>query len=204
MLWISRLLGVILIGLFVAGCSGVQRKISNISCQYTFIDIDRLEDQERIDNAIRSVAKGTVVKLGTQTSPIYGFTVASFSDLDKIHPQILYKNSSFSEEANLNQTLNIRSKEFKVSYDSTDISASMEVILRFSVKPGSELFYKDQEGDEINITDKVDPWGNVEFNTKIGKGREYISARTVLGNVTRYIKIDIFTQVVSDIDPERY
>lgn len=187
----------------VTGCKSVHREIENISCQYSFADITREEDQRRIDEAISSVALEDVTKTGTDSSPTYSFTVKKFASLDKIHPQILYKNPT-AKPRNLRQTVTARNPNFTITYESADISASIEVIVRFSIKPGAHLFFKDEGGTEKDITSQVGPDGKVTLQTKIKRGQKYIFARTVLDEVTRYIKIDINSQKVSDIDRKDY
>ncbi|MBL0702246.1 MAG: hypothetical protein JJV91_02060 [Desulfosarcina sp.] len=191
------------LGLMV-GCTSVQQDVTDISCRYQFRDIDREEDQKRVEKAVRSVAKGEVVKTGKNTDPKYQFTVAKLKDLGRIHPRILYKNPTAQKPSELRQTLNARNPRFDITYDSTDISASMDIIITFSVKPSSQLFYKDQGGSEIDITSRVDRYGEIILKTKIKKGQEFIFARTVLDNVIRYIKINIYNQIVTDIDQTVY
>jgi hypothetical protein len=201
---IMLLVGITYSTVLMTGCATVQREVPDIACRYQFQDVDREEDQNRVDAAIRSVAIGAVSKTGPTTAPEYRFTVARLKDLDKIHPQILYKNSKAQDPSELRQTLNARGPKFAITYDSTDISASIEVIVSFNVKPGSQLFYKDQGGSEIDVTPQVDSSGNVTLRTKIQKGQEYIFARTVLDAVTRFIRIDVYSQRVTDIDKKEY
>jgi hypothetical protein len=197
------LIAVAVLILGVSGCKSVHREIENISCRYSFLDMDREEDQLRIDDAIRSVALEDVTKMGTDSSPTYSFTVKKLASLDKIHPRILYKNPT-AKPKNLCQTLNARNPNFTITYESTDISASIEVIVRFDIKPGAQLFFKDEGGVEKDITSQVGPDGKVTLQTKINQGQEYIFARTVLDEVTRYIKINVYSQKVSDIDKSKY
>lgn len=185
------------------GCKPVHRDIENINCQYSFADITREEDQIRIDRAINSVAQEDVTKTGSDSSPTYNFTVKKLASLDKIHPKILYKNPT-ARQKNLCQTVNARVPSFSITYESTDIEASLEVIVRFNIKPGAQLFFKDEGGAEKDITSLVSPDGRVTLQTKINQGQKYIFARTVLDEVSRYIKIDVNTQKVSNIDKKDY
>lgn len=80
------------------------------------------------------------------------------------------------------------------------------MVVKFSVKPGSKLFYRFEGGSEIDATPQVDPNGEVALKLQIRKGQkeEYIFARTVLDEVSRHIKINIFSQSVTDIDKAEY
>ncbi len=189
--------------LAVTGCKPVQRDIENISCQYSFADIDREEDQVRIDKAISSVASGDMTKAGSDSSPTYNFTVKKLASLDKINPKILYKNPT-AKPNNLRQTVTARNPIFSITYESTDIEASLEIIIKFNIKPGAQLFFKDEGGAEKDITSLVGRDGRVILQTKINRGQKYIFARTMLDEVSRYIKIDVNTQKVSDIDKKDY
>ncbi len=193
------------IGLFV-GCASVQRgkEITDISCRYFFNDIDRAEDQNRIDKSIRSIAKGLVIRTGTITNPEYQFFVENLRSLDEIHPKILFKKTSKMSIEEQQQTLDSKNARFEITYYSTDITASIKVLLSFRIKPGSQLFYKDQGGSEVDITSNVNSSGEVTLRTKIKKGQEFIFARTVLNKVSRFIKIDVYTQLVTDIDEIEY
>jgi hypothetical protein len=198
---VSIAVSILILG--ATGCVSVHREIENINCLYSFKDIDREEDQIRIEKAIRSVAVEPAIKTGTDSSPKYSFTVKKLASLDKIHPQILYKNPT-AKPKDLCQTLNAHNPNFAITYESTDIAASIEVIVRFGIKPGAQLFFKDQGGVEKDITSQVGHDGSVTLRTKIKQEQKYIFARTVLDEVTRYIKIDVYSQEVSDIDKKEY
>jgi hypothetical protein len=194
-----------MLSLLLVGCETVKPvRLANISCAYNFSDINRGEDQKRIDQAIRSVAVGEIAKNGTATHPEYRFVVRDLADLNKIHPAILFKNTGKDKDAGQLQTINAKNPAFTINYDSTDIVASMDTIMSFRVSPGSKLFYKPQGGAEMDITSKVDEAGVVKLQTKIRRGQEFIYARAVKDSVTRYIKINVFSQAVTDIAAKDY
>jgi len=187
-----------------AGCASFERPIEKITCHYRLSDVARKEDQQRVEQAIRSVAVGPVSKTGSRANFEYHFTVRRLEDLDRIHPQILYKRPKARRRSRRCQTLNVRNPTFSITYDSTDISATMQVSVTFHVKPGSRLFYKPGSGNEMNITSRVDSSGKVVLRTKIKRGQDCILARTVQDEVSRYIRINVHTQEVTDIDEEDY
>lgn len=188
---------------YLAGCATPNQPVTNIPCRYEVLNVDREVDIDRIDRAIRSVAIDGVRKTGDSDRTIYEFRVASLSDINRIHPQILFKDAEASAPEDKGQTLSFRDAAFEITYYSAQLSASMEVIVRFDVLPDSQLFYK-ENGVEKEITSQVDEAGNVELRTKIRPDQKYIYARTVLGEVQRYIRIDVFSQEVSDIDADDY
>jgi len=164
----------------------------------------RPADQARVEAAIHAVAVGTVAKSGTVTFPEYRFRVARLADLDTLNPQLLYSRTDSFLPANRQQTLNLRAAGVDVTFDSTDVSASATTTITFHVKPGSRLYYKNPGGVESDITARVGKNGKVSFPTTIKEGQKFIYARAMKDNVTRYIRINIFTNEVQDISKHSY
>jgi len=170
-----------------------------IPCAYRFKDITRLEEQARINQLILEQAvPGSVEKKGTPAYPEYHFKVARFAVLDTLHPRLLSLGLKGS------QTLNLLAPSVAMTFGSTDVKATMTVTVTFSVRPGSKLFYRDVDGKEIDISGRVGPKGKVSLPTKIRKGQEFIYARAAKDAVTRYIRINIFTNEVKDIEKREY
>ncbi len=193
--------------LLSAGCAslgGSRNATVSIPCTYRFKMLTRPADQDRVDNAIRAVAVGPVTKSGTVSYPEYRFRVARLSDLDRLHPQLLFDNPDALLTANRRQVLNTRAAGVDVTFDSTDVSASATITVTFNVKPGSRLYYKQPGGVETDITAKVDKRGKVTFPASIKEGQKFIYARAVKDNVTRYICINIFSNEVRDIRRNEY
>jgi hypothetical protein len=190
----------------VTGCvSSRSPGVGQLACHYRFSDIRRAEDQQRIDAAIRSVALGAVAKTGTSSYPEYRFTVARAADLDQLQPHLLYRQSAgWRIWADRQQTLNVKPPTCEATFESTDIAAAMEIIVTFTIKPGSKLFYHDEGGREVDITPRVDAKGKVTLHTRIAKGQQFIYARALKDNVSRYIKIDVHSQQVGDATAREY
>lgn len=203
----SLALTAVLAALSLTGCATINTRstgVNSIPCTYRFKMLSRPEDQARVEAAIHSVAYGPVTKTGTLTFPEYRFRVARLADLDKLHPKLLYSNPTTLLNTDLKQTLNIRNAGVDVAFDSTDVSAAATTTLSFTVKPGSRLYYKHPGGIETDITAKVGKSGKVTFPTTIKEGQKYIYARAVKDNVTRYIRINIFTNDVQNINRRDY
>ena len=192
-----------LAALLAAGCMSTTG-VGPIPCTYRFKGLNRQAEQQKVDHAIRSVASGAVVKSGTPTYPEYKFSVARLADLDRIHPLLVYRPARMRFASDLEPTLNLRNPIVDLTFDSTDVTASMEVMLTFNVSPGSRLFYKDADGAETEITSRVDAKGRASLPTTIRRNQEFIYARAVKDNVTRYIRINIFTREVSDVSKREY
>ncbi|MDR2850068.1 MAG: hypothetical protein LBW77_05970 [Verrucomicrobiota bacterium] len=189
-----------LLPLLICGCATLAPRPAPppIPCAYRFKLLTRPEDQDRVENAIRAAAVGSVAKSGTVTYPEYRFHVAKLADLDTLLSKLMF------EGAGGRQALNLRAAGIDFSFDSTDVSASAALTVTFQVKPGSRLYYKNPGGVETDITAKVDKNGKVAFPAAIKEGQKYIYARAVKDNVTRHIRINIFTNGVEDISPRDY
>lgn len=194
--------------LLTSGCASLLNRdtgIASVPCCYRFKMLTRPEDQSRVELAIRSVALGGMVnKSGTVTFPEYRFRVAKLSDLDTLHPKLMFTNPNAWLANDRRQALNVRSAGVDLSFDSTDLSATATTSVTFFVKPGSRLYYKDAQGNEQDITARVGKSGKVNLNIPLREGQKYVYARAVRDRVTRYIRINIFTNHVQDIKQSSY
>ncbi|MEI7899544.1 MAG: hypothetical protein WCK89_04785 [bacterium] len=192
--------------LALSGCTTFSRRtsVTSIPCTYRFKSLSRPEDQARVEAAIHSVAVSPVVKAGTIAYPEYRFRVARMADLDTLHPKLIYSNPATPLASNLKQTLNVQSAGVDMTFDSTDVSGSMTATITFNIKPGSRLYYKHPGGVETDITAKVGKTGKVSFPTPIKEGQKFIYARAMKDRVTRYIRINLFTNEVQDITQREY
>jgi len=196
-----------LASLTLTGCVSLFNKpaaVSSIPCTYRFKMLSRPEDQARVEAAIHSVAAGTVTKTGTVSFPEYRFRVSRLADLDTLHPKLLFSNPDALMPGNRKQTLNLRAAGVDVTLDSTDVSATAKTTITFTVKPGSRLYFKHPGEVETDITAKVGKNGQVSFPTTIKEGQKFVYARAVKNNVTRHIRINIFTNEVQDITARDY
>lgn len=199
-------LPLILAALALSGCATLDRQpaVSSIPCTYRFKMLSRPEDQARVEAAIHAVARGTVSKTGTVSFPEYRFRVARLADLDALHPKLLFSNPDTLLPGNRKQTLNLRAAGVELTFDSTDVSATAQTTITFMVKPGSRLYFKHPGGVETDITAKVGKNGQVRFPTTIKEGQKFVYARAMKDNVTRFIRINIFTNEVQDINRRDY
>ncbi len=203
----TRLCAALLAALTLGGCALPPRGDSSamsIPCTYRFKMLSRPEDQSRVESAIRSVAvPGTLTKGGSNSYPEYRFRVARMADLDRLNPKLVFGSSS-SLWHKRNRALNMRTAGVEFTFDSTDVSASAVTTVTFNVKPGSRLYYKDSGNREIDITSKVDSSGRVVLPLTLREGQKFVYARAIKGMVTRYIRINIFTNEVKDVSAGEY
>ena len=195
------------IPLFLAlmSCVPVRERVRDIDCRYKFRSVERQEDRDRVDRIIKRAAKGAVRK-EVKDSPEdfdYIFRVDTLDVLDEMHGPLLYEDPT-AKASRLKQVFNARDPKFEITYASIDIRALLEVVVSFQITPGARLFYKPQGESERDISAIVDAEGRVSLRTKIRPRQTYIYARTVSENVERFIRINVYSQEVEDINKEDY
>jgi hypothetical protein len=199
--------------IFAASCTTAPKHAVNIACSYTFNNVKNESDQQKIENAIISVVGNEFTKTGTDINPKYKFVVQNAAQIDLIHDKIAEIKSG-KEKSKVTSTLfgnsdqssafYMEDPKFNVVYGSLGLEAKVEVIVKFKITPGSKLWYKPENQLELDITDKVDKQGNVKFTTKIFKNQEFILGRTSYKGAERFIKINIFSGEVTEINKRDY
>lgn len=199
--------------LLMSSCKS-SASLVNVNCVYTFKDVSNEEDQQKLENAIVQVIGSEFEKSGTDKNPTYKFVVKNASQIDEIHKNISALKSGkgedniqskiFNNTSDQSSAFYMEKPEYRVTYGSLGLAAQVEVIVKFTITPGSKLWYKPQGQLEIDITDKVDAKGNVQFATKIYKNQEYILGRTTYKGAERYIQVNIFTGEVREINQNKY
>jgi hypothetical protein len=195
---------VIAVVLLAAACTETRKApIENIHCQVTVVGVQSAQEWARIERIIRASAVSS--SLHPTSAPDssgrqYQFAVKRLADLDAIHAQILYDPNGDPQR----QLFNPTNASFSIHYDTVNLGGGVEVIVHFKVTPGARLFYKPEGDSETDITPAVSPSGDVALKTNIHKGQQYIYARTVAGQVQRFIRIDVYTQSVQEIPGSQY
>jgi hypothetical protein len=197
----------VLLGIAASGCTSTPpARIENIGCRYMFSGLDNKSERARVEGLIRKYAKpGSLLVSADQvsTAPVYTFVVDRLAMLTELHAELVYGQSSGRSRPD-DQLLNPRSPVFHIHYDSAHLGAALEVIVHFRVTPGAQLFYKPQAEQEQEITSKITASGDVTLRTSIEKGHDYIYARSVSGNVNKYIRINVYSQEVREISKSEY
>jgi hypothetical protein len=174
-----------------------------VPCRITFRNVLKPEEQAELDRIVRAFARGEVLKTGPSEHPVYSFAVADLKALDDMRPRILYLRSGTNEPSGP-AVFRLTSARFEAEYATLDIAASVEVIVRFRITPGARLFFKPDGYIEKELTDRVDRNGEVSFPARIRRGQEYIFARVVSGGIEKFIKINVFTQAMTEIEKAAY
>ena len=81
----------------------------------------------------------------------------------------------------------------------------MKINVTFMIAPGASLFYSPAPGAETSVpAESIDETGKVTLEASIARGQEFVYGRTVLGEIERCIKIDIYTGEVAEISKAAY
>ncbi len=212
---------VVLCGI-AASCS-LQREfdrgsLTAIKCEYTFFNTEP-EDVDRIARVLekyRLAENSLYMSVGADT--IYcEFTVAMTDDLDRIHgdlrnlPQLRSFDPALRNSASSTDRLRPAvvfaqiNPVFTTGYRTAQLEGGLTMALRFSISPGATLFYAADGDEEVAVPDSciaVD--GTVFFPTSVREGQRYVYGRTVLGDVTKCIRIQVFTGHTEEIPLEEY
>jgi len=184
--------------------------LEDVQCVYRFRNVERQSERDRIGQLMIAAAReGKVVKRGTDADPTYEFVAHDLRSLDWLHGQILaMRDTGRGAPADARdagaRVFEARNAVFQIDYSTIGIGASLQVVLRFKVTPGSKLYYKPQGDAEQDITELTDAGGNVELRTNIREGQRYLYGRTVSGQVERFIRVNVYTQQVEDIPRSEY
>lgn len=93
--------------------------------------------------------------------------------------------------------------QLEASYRTADIRAGIDTMLSFKVTRGARLYYVPAPGQNEQEV-KVHADGTVSFHMRIARGQDAVYARTELGVVRRYIRVDVFSGDVTDVTEEEY
>lgn len=174
-----------------------------VPCRITFKNVMKPEEQAKLEKIVHSFAKGEVLKTGPSEHPVYSFAVADLKALDEMRPRILYLRAGTNEPP-ATPVFRLNSARFEAEYATLDIAASVEVVVRFRITPGARLFFKPDGYIEKELTERVDKNGEVSFPANIRRGQEFIFARVISGGIEKFVKINVFTQEMTEIEKAAY
>ncbi|MEC9373558.1 MAG: hypothetical protein VYC34_06930 [Planctomycetota bacterium] len=172
--------------------------IGPIECRYTFANLPSDEERQRVQRAIERYAiQGSVRTRSTGGDFETTFRVSSWSQLERLDPYLAFEPSG-------RRILNRGAPSVAMTYESAQIDASLDVVVRFRISPGAKLYYQPEGRPEEDISQYVSRSGAVAFRVKLRPGQKYLYARTELGAVEKFIRIDVFTLEVEEIPPSAY
>ncbi len=172
-------------------------------CTLVFVNLDQAE-HERVKGLIAAKAvDGAVEETTAQDGMVtMTFTLADITLLPALAQDVRYRTA---EDGTKTLVFEEAGREFASSFRAAKISGAIKVSVTFSVAPGATLYYSPKAGEEVELpADVIDDQGKVDMDVAIVRGQEFIYARTVLGEVERCVKIDIFTAAATDVTRAAY
>jgi hypothetical protein len=195
----SRLL--FLAGLSALLCRPGLAQTENVQCRFRFKDVEQELSQDRIRSVIAEYVKGKVEESGSPSNPEYLFSVESLLAARDLNQKLLFETSA--PTSNSAQVFNA-DINLLIDYTTASLEAVLEVTLKFKVTPGAQLFLRNPDGSEKDISDLVTGNGSVTLPVKLQKGQDAIFARTMAGKVEKYMRIGVYNQDVRYISKEEY
>lgn len=180
----------------------------DIACEFAFEDLSS-EQLEVVKATIQSFSKGGRVQqeggpglFSSQDHVKYSFTVeGGLLRVAELDSAISYKVSNGQATNLLYDQLDSR---FTTRYRTARLSGTVETIVRFQVAEGAKLYYSLEPGTEIPVPDNQIVSGNVELMVRLPRTEQYVYARTVLGRVEKFLRIDVSTGEAEAIDSRAY
>ena len=199
----------------LVGCSSPARVgFRPIQVDMTFRNVETPTERARIEQAIaREARNGRFEAEQEGTDLRMRFEVLSLDALERLHPVLIFPGgpprrtriaNPFRSAHDPERRYNDDRPSFSVVYETARLDAALEIIVRFRITPGAELFYVTSGRGEQKADLPENHDGNIRLRTRIAPGQRAIYGRTVLGGVERFIRVDVFTQEVQRISRSEY
>jgi len=193
------------LGTVALGACSYSEPIGAIDCRLEFRNLDTDARRQRVKRIVEAHAvPGTLNARSTSNGYICEFRVSEFEQLDKMHPKLAYVWESTWFSKRRRRVLSRGMPVFAMAYEATDLAGAVETVVRFRVTPGARLFYKPEGEAERDITDRVDAGGRVRLPVQLRPGQTWIYARSRLGGVEKFIRVNVFTGEMQEIERRDY
>ena len=195
--WCGRALFCVLV---LGGALQAFAQDEKVNCRFKFRHADTEAMQDRIQRLISEYAKGKVEKSGFAANAEYLFAVENVNAARELHRKLMFETATGGATVQVfNAEINL-----EIDYAALNLEAILELTARFRVSPGAQLFVRNLDRTEHDVTELVTGNGFVTVPVKLYKGQDYLYARTCSGKVEKFMKIDIYSQDVRYITKEEY
>jgi hypothetical protein len=175
-----------------------------VKCSFTFQNLTDAAELDRVKAMVQSRAEGNVVEV---TSGEGGTVTMSFMLPDVTAAPAVIEELKYRVSGDGSKLLVFEESARQVAstFRTVAIKGAVKVTLNFTISPGAKLFYSAAAGQEAEVAaDRIGAQGNVTMDVAIARGQDFVYARTVLGEVEKCIKVDIFDSSVSTISRAEY
>jgi len=212
------ILAAVLLPVVVLSCMTSQtveyNPVFNVRCEYVFLNTAE-EDSDRIASVVeRYRDRNSEMYMEVGLDSIYcEFYISSLENIElmnnelKYLPQLRQPGYQQGLSGGLTQELEFSQKEFVVraTYETARLEAGLQMVLKFTITPGAQLFYAVEGGYEEEVPDLfVSEDGQVELPVSVEEGQRFVYARTLVGEVVRCIRVYIYTGETEDITLQEY
>jgi hypothetical protein len=175
-----------------------------VKCVLGFANIGDAAEIERIKGVIAPLAVDNAVAVEAAAD---GFSAMTFTLADVSAYPALVEALKYKTAADGTKTLVFEESGRQISsaFRTVAIRGQVKMTVTFSVTPGAKLFYSPAAGQETEVpADQIAADGKVTMDVSIARGQEAVYGRTVLGEVEKCIKIDIYSGDVMQIARAEY
>lgn len=196
-----------------------------IHCTLTFNDLVRADEREWVESILKAngadvnSGPGTVEKVTGAAKKLisssaesmdrdpaadepvaYTFTVSDPAALDRIHRALMTGHTGSPQPL-----FNAGTPSYAMNYSTARLDGGLDITVHFTISPDAELFTKQPGSAEQAAGGTIDrTTGRVSLPATLHRGEDFLYARTVRGNVQRFLKIDVYTGESSEIDRATY
>ncbi len=183
----------------------------DIKCRYRFYNIEDQEYIKFIRQTLRYNARNGAVDNETTGQDERGkFTefslvvrgVRKLADLSAVLP---FQKRKVGDAESVSIVFEEFDPQYSTNFRTVSITGSLRILVRFRITPKATLYYSVQPDRELLVPEnQIDKDGNVELQVQIPRTQEYVYARTVMGTVERYLRINVETGRAEEIQRELY
>jgi len=179
-------------------------------CKYRFYNVNDEKEIEATVQTIRRFAKDGRVSTGTGKDAHgeyqqYDFVLSGVEQISELNSVLPYQTIKKGNETQTSLLYEEFGPQYSTNFRTVTLSGAIEIIVRFSITPGAKLYYSMQPGREVPVpATQIDRNGNVALNVRISRSQQYIYARSLLGKVSRYLRINIETGAAEEIARDQY
>jgi ankyrin repeat protein len=157
----------------------------------------------------RTRIQGVLARFGARNVKWVEAEKLSFTDLETGSIPALMDDLKYKADSNATggRVLMHELVEFgcqvEATYRTAEIRGGIETTLTLQVTQGAKLFYVPAQGQrEQQVTVNSD--GSASFRIRLARGQDAVYARTELGAVKRYIRVDVYSGEQSDVSEDEY
>ena len=174
-----------------------------VTCSFSFTNLGAA-DLERAKEivAAASVGGSVDVSMAEDGAVTLIFVLPDVTAVPKVAHDLRFKAGADGTQT---MVFEEEGRTVSSSFRTARITGSVKINVTFMIAPGASLFYSPAPGAETSVpAESIDETGKVTLEASIARGQEFVYGRTVLGEIERCIKIDIYTGEVAEISKAAY